>query len=75
MYPCHLFGFWESATDNLLVEYRHRYPDIFEGVGDAIQVNRTGNYKLCADLSTILRILLMLLTNPLTPLSKQISSQ
>jgi hypothetical protein len=62
----HLFGFSETSTDNLLVEYRHRYPDIFESIGAAIQVNGVGNLKLCADLKTMLRILWLLPTNART---------
>ena len=62
----HLFGFSESATENLLVDYRRRYPDIFENIGDAIQVNGVGNYKLCADLKTMLRILWLLPPNART---------
>jgi len=45
---------------------KSNYPDIGEALGPPIQVNGVGNYKLCADLSTMLRILWLLPTNPRT---------
>ena len=58
-----VFGFNEFAADKIILRMKTTQPELVVAIGNKMQVNGFGQPKLCADLKTMIQIVLVLPRN------------